>query len=90
MKGQLHLLGILTWKGKNYFCSSRTNTAFGKAVRVLCDTSACSCPRWHTDFHASNLHKFTLFSPDGKFQGFIRDHLLDAHKPELDGNLPFI
>lgn len=43
----------------------------------------CSCLRRCADFHTRKMHRFRLFSPDGKLRGFIRDNLLHSHKPEL-------
>lgn len=44
---------------------------------------SCSCLGRHADFHIRKLHRFRLFSPDGKLRGFIKAHLLYSHKPEL-------
>lgn len=60
MEGQLHHLGILAWKVKSFVSPGQMQPS-GK-LPGCCDTSACSCLRWHSDFHTRKLHKLRLFS----------------------------
>lgn len=51
---------------------------------------SCSCLGRHADFHTRKLHRFRLFSPDGKLWSFIKAHLLYSHKPELCEKLIYL